>query len=88
MVGSWDKELGLREEECSRGGFFWGGGAVRLWSLESLCVVGTHRSLQPPSPVFSDSRKDQCDRTAICNADHVQEEGKKKLGINGPVSIC
>lgn len=70
------------------------GRGVRVWSLEGLCVVGTpiyplHPTSPPPNPQsFLTPKKGQCDRTAICNADHVQEEGKKKLGINGPVSIC
>lgn len=56
-VGSWDKGLGLQEEECD---------------------VGTPDLLTPPSNSILTPEKGQCDRTSICNADHVQEEGKKK----------
>lgn len=48
-----------------------------VMSLEKgLCVVGTPDL--PLSELFLTLEKGQCDRTAICNADHVQEEGKKE----------
>lgn len=48
-----------------------------VMSLEKgLCVVGTPDL--PLSELFLTPEKGQCDRTAICNADHVQEEGEKR----------
>lgn len=71
-----------------RRGFFWGEGGCEVMSLEGLCVVGTPDLPTQPPQSFLTQKKGQSDRTAICNADHVQEEGKKEPGINGPVSIC
>lgn len=84
LVGQLWWDPGTRAQTHT-GETFWRGG-VRFLSLEG--VVGTLDLLAHPSyQSFLTPAKGQGDRTAICNADHVQDR-RKKPGINGSVSIC